>query len=311
MRRTYFIVVIVGIVSLCIAFFQVPKYTLHPKVLSIPKGATLSEVADILKSERLITSSFLFKVSATLLFGADKIKAGEYFISRHYGPIILALRLIRGDYDIARVRVLIPEGVTVAQIGEILFRSLKGFDIDLFVREATSIEGYLFPDTYLFPENAKPEQVIGWMYEHFKERIAPLSPEVHSSCHTLEDIIIMASIIEREARTYEDRRIVSGILWKRISIDMPLQVDAPFVYTIGKGSADLTYDDLAEESPYNTYVNRGLPPGPIANPGIDAIEAALRPEETEYLFYLSDVQGITHYARNFDEHKANKALYLD
>lgn len=311
MRRIHRIAVIGGIVALCIAFLHVPKYHLQPKLVEIPEGATLSDTADILKAERLITSSFLFKVSAVLLFGADDIKAGEYLVSKHYGPILLALRLIRGEYGIERVRVFIPEGVTVERMGDILSRSLVGFDAEEFVRKATPLEGYLFPDTYLFPENAKPAQVIVWLYEHFKERVAPLSSEIKASGHSLEEIIIMASIIEREVRIQEDRRIVSGILWKRISIDMPLQVDAPFVYIIGKGSADLTRDDLAMDSPYNTYANKGLPPGPIANPGLDAIEAALRPVETEYLFYLSDAQGTTHYARNFEEHKANKALYLD
>jgi UPF0755 protein len=120
----------------------------------------------------------------------------------------------------------------------------------------------------------------------------------------------MASILEEEANNTEDRRIISGILWKRIEKGMALQVDAPFYYLFGKGSSQLTLSDLATTSPYNTYVNKGLPSAPISNPGLDAIKAAINPKSTPYYFYLADRKGITHYATDHDGHVANRNNYL-
>ena len=120
----------------------------------------------------------------------------------------------------------------------------------------------------------------------------------------------MASILEEEARSFEDKQIVAGILWKRLDNDMALQVDAPFVYLLGKGSADLTLDDLKTDSPYNTYLYRGLTPTPISNPGLESLRAAVEPIASEHLFYLSDADGVMHYAEDFEQHKRNKELYL-
>jgi len=121
----------------------------------------------------------------------------------------------------------------------------------------------------------------------------------------------MASIIEAEARTTESRRIISGILWKRISLGMPLQVDSTFVYINGKNTYELTSDDLKIDSPYNTYVYKGLPPTPIGNPGLDAILAALYPKTSKYLYFLSSKSGDMYYATTFEQHKRNKELYLN
>ena len=121
----------------------------------------------------------------------------------------------------------------------------------------------------------------------------------------------MASLIEKEADTAEDRRIVSGILWNRIDADMPLQVDAVFGYILDRSGYAPTGSDLEIDSPYNTYENRGLPPGPIANPGLDALTAALHPAATEYFYYLTGRDGLMYYAETFEEHKRNRELYLD
>ncbi|MCR4306594.1 MAG: endolytic transglycosylase MltG, partial [Candidatus Yonathbacteria bacterium] len=138
-----------------------------------------------------------------------------------------------------------------------------------------------------------------------------LRSALEASGKTSGEVITMASIIEKEAITSTDKRLVSGILWKRIDIGMPLQVDAPFAYAIGKNTFQLTLDDLAVDSPYNTYKNQGLPAGPIANPGMESILAALEPEKSSYLFYLSDRKSIIHYSATFEEHKRNKSLFLN
>ena len=121
----------------------------------------------------------------------------------------------------------------------------------------------------------------------------------------------MASLLEKEARTTESRRIIAGILWKRLEIGMLLQVDAVFGYIINKGSLQLTLEDLSIDSPYNTYRYKGLPIGPIANPGLDSLQAATMPILTDYLFYLSDKEGTMHYSETFEEHKRKKRLYLN
>ena len=127
---------------------------------------------------------------------------------------------------------------------------------------------------------------------------------------SLEEIIIMASIIEKEASGDDDRKLISGILWKRQSIGMALQVDATFKYILGKESRDLTVADLKVDSPFNTYTNKGLPPSPICNPGLKSIMAALEPETSPYIYYLHSSDGNVYFAKNFEEHKKNKANYL-
>jgi UPF0755 protein len=149
------------------------------------------------------------------------------------------------------------------------------------------------------------------MTETYQKRIQEIAPQIQAFGKPIRDVISMASIIEEEARTEESRRIIAGILWKRLSIGMPLQVDAAFAFVNGKkASADLTLDDLKIESPYNTYVNKGLPPGPISNPGIATIRATITPIPSKYLYYLTDNDGVMRYGITHDDHVANKNRYL-
>ena len=173
-------------------------------------------------------------------------------------------------------------------------------------------EGYLFPDTYFFMPNTKASDVILTMRENFARQIVPYEEDIAKIGKPLNEIVIMASIVEDESNSLlPEKRIVSGILWKRLSLDMPLQVDAPFKYYNGKHSFNLTKDDLQEDHPYNTYVNKGLPPTAITNPGIESLRAAIAPTQTEYLYFLSDQHGNMHYARDFDGHKRNRELYIN
>jgi UPF0755 protein len=150
------------------------------------------------------------------------------------------------------------------------------------------------------------------MRENFARQIKPYEEDILKFKKPLDEVVTMASIIEEEANgSLESKRVVSGILWKRISLKMPLQVDSPFVYYNGKNSYTLTKDDLAKDQPYNTYINKGLTPTAITNPGIDSIRAAITPTQTQYLYFLSDKKGGMHYAKTFDEHKQNRELYLN
>jgi UPF0755 protein len=155
------------------------------------------------------------------------------------------------------------------------------------------------------------EEAYEALRANFNKRIVVISDEIELFKHPVNDVVRMASILEEEARTTTSRRIIAGILWKRISIGMALQVDAAFQYVNGKrDSADLTLDDLKIDSPYNTYVYRGFPPTAITNPGLDSLFSAVTPIKTSYLYYLSDKKGEMHYARTFEEHVANKNKYL-
>jgi UPF0755 protein len=160
-------------------------------------------------------------------------------------------------------------------------------------------------------QNTKADDVILMMRENFAREIKKYEKDIALFKKPLEEIVIMASILEGEARTLEAKRIVAGILWKRIRINMPLQVDAVFKYYNGKNSYNLTKNDLKDDHEYNTYTNKGLPPTAINNPGIDSIRAAITPTQTNYLYFLSDKSGNMHYAKTFEEHKANKDLYIN
>ena len=215
------------------------------------------------------------------------------------------------------VKITIPEGYTVKDISE-KFDSFENFDKENFLEIAGAKEGYLFPDTYFFTGSENETQVVVRLENNFRKKVFPIftqsdknreSPISQSEIGTTSTII-MASILEREARTTQDWKIISGILWKRVGIGMPLQVDATLNYLNGKTSSELTLDDLQTDSLYNTYTRRGLPPTPICNPGLGAIEAAGNPVESPYFYYLSDKEGTTHFAKTFDEHKLNKARYL-
>ena len=170
----------------------------------------------------------------------------------------MAARITRGEYGLDPIRITFPEGVTVAEIADILDGKLPSFDKWTFVKLSQGKEGYLFPDTYFFLPNVEPGEIIREMSENFDRKMLAVSDSIAQSGKTAEEIIIMASIIEREAITFKDKEIISGILWKRIEIGMRLQVDAPFVYAINKGSFELTRADLKTDSPYNTYTREGV-----------------------------------------------------
>jgi len=285
-----------------------PKIEEVPFTIEIEKGYSVKEIGKYLKEEGIIRSDTLFNSLIVLTSGNRKVVAGEYLF--HSSPALFELihRVTRGDYGIDSKTIRVPEGATLLQIADLFEQEFPRFDKSAFLQLAEGKEGYLFPDTYTFLENVQSYEVFDMLIKTFNEKI--LDIDIQRSKYTLEDILIMASIIEKES-TAEGRQEVSNVLWKRIEIDMPLQVDATFVYERGKGTFDLTLADLKEDSPYNTYVNKGLPPTPIANPGIESIKAAANPESTENLFFLTGRDGEMYYAADFAGHKKNRARFLD
>lgn len=279
-------------------------------IFEVPDGATLSETAHILEEKGIVRSSFALRVYIALVKNDRPIISGFYLLPERESLSMIAERIVVGEYRINRVKILIPEGFDVWNLTKALTSAMPTFDGEKFLSIAQKDEGYLFPDTYFFFTTVTPEEAVTKMRVNFDEKTKTIAGKLAASGRSLSDIVIMASIIERETVTPEDRRIVSGILWKRIKLKMPLQVDAAFNYVNGKSTYDLTLNDLQIDSRYNTYKYKGLPPGPIANPGLDTILAALEPTETPYLYYLSAKDGTMHYAKNFEEHKKNKLKYL-
>jgi len=290
--------------------FKPPRDFPYGSLIEIQKGQNLDEIAEFLEGKSVIRSAFLYKTIARVIAGDEKILSGEYFFSIPMSVFMIAQRTTQGRFGLDPVRVTLPEGVTIFEIQEVLDWKLPSFPSEKFLKLADGKEGYLFPDTYFFLPNVSPEQIIEELSDNFDNKMEGISEQINNSGHTLEEIIIMASIIEREVITNEDKKLVSGVLWKRIEIGMPLQVDATFAYINGKGTFQLSLDDLKIDSPYNTYKYRGLPIGPIANPGLESILAALEPTKSPYLYYLSDMRSKIHYAADFEEHKRNKAKYL-
>lgn len=309
---------IVIVVALAVVLFATlisfllmpPRDFPRDKTITVRSGASLGQVSLLLKDEHLIRSRTLFGICARAVGGNKPILAGQYLFKDPAHSCILAFRIARGISGIPSVKVTIPEGMSNKEVAAVIAKQLPGFDPAFFIESTRAKEGYLFPDTYFFSTGAKTQEVESVMSVNFEKKIEPWNPIIESSGHPLRDIIIMASILEKEATTEEDKELVSGILWKRIKIGMPLQVDATFMYLLGKKSSEVTQADLQMKSAYNTYRNKGLPGGPIGNPGIAAIRAAIRPKDSPYLYYLSDNSGVMHYAKTFAEHKANKGKYL-
>jgi UPF0755 protein len=281
-------------------------------LVHVEKGATLDEVAYTFRGRGIIRSPLTFRVIVTYLSVSHAPMYGDYFFDTPESVWSVAQRVASGQFGLDPIKITFPEGATSYQMADILVKKLPSFPKDDFLALAEKDEGYLFPDTYQFLPNVLSEEIIREMERTFDRKvISGLTEKITTSDRTLSDIIIMASIVEKEAITYKDKRMVAGILWKRIDIDMPLQVDAPFQYEIGKSTFELTRADLMNDSDYNTYTRKGLPVGAIANPGLESIEATLNPIASDYLFYLSDRYSQMHYSKTYQEHMGYKAIYLD
>jgi UPF0755 protein len=279
-------------------------------VVSITPGETLNDVTRELRNDGIIRSSVTFQSIAILFGGERRIIAGDYLLSTPENAITLAWRVSHGDFGMEETKITVPEGFTNTQIGDLLQAKFLTFDETQFLLDARQEQGYLFPDTYFFPPTATSSDIISRMKENFDAKIAPFLPAIAISTHTEADIITMASILEQEATSTTDRKIVAGILWNRIRAGVPLEVDSSVAYAAGKLLKDVTAADINIHSPYNTYEHTGLPPGPLDNPGLDSISAALFPIQTKYVYFLTGSDGIMHYATTFAQHEANIAKYL-
>jgi UPF0755 protein len=278
--------------------------------LKVKTGLSVGEVAKQMKEKNLIRSELVFKAFMRMPLTGGEVIAGDYAFHKPLPVFLLSYRVSRGLYDLEPVKVTIVEGTSVNGVSAVLDKHLETFDRKTFYNLASSSEGYLFPDTYLISPIATEEEIFKLMTDNFNKKILTLQPKILLSGESEREILIMASLLEKEASDYKDRQMIAGILWKRLAEDMLLQVDATFPYFLKKNTYTVTKQDLRYDSPYNTYKYKGLPPTPITNPGLDAIKAALDYVSSEYYYYLADYDGVTHYAETYKEHMANARKYL-
>lgn len=289
------------------------KHIDRPIEVEISRGSTLNDAAKQLKEAGVVRSALAFQTLVLLMGGERDIVAGVYEFSSTIEAKRVVERLRAGAFESNSLAITFPEGLTVKNMSSVLANRLPDFDEAEFLELAQDEEGYLFPDTYFFHRDADPAEIITRMKENFSLKTENLQRKDSLEGVDIKDIIKMASILEAEATDLESRQIVSGILWERLDQGVPLQVDAAFLYIEeleGKNTYSLTKEDLKIESPYNTYVNKGLPPTPINNPGEESIYAAANPIASDYLFYLSDTKGNMYYAKTFEDHIENR-VFLD
>jgi UPF0755 protein len=311
-RRTIIILLVAAVLFLYawLGILRAPENFPINELVSVPQGETLTEVADTLKDNGVVRSAWAFRVLMTVLGHARTAQAGDYLFKEPRDLLSIARAMSVGAFGLEPLRIRVPERATVAEMSRIFSTQLERFNAENFIAQAQPQEGYLFPDTYYFLPNANESIVIQTLRQNFDSQIATIQPEIDASGHTLSEIVTMASILEREAYNTTDRKLISGVLWNRIARGMPLQVDAVFAYTLGKGTFDLTMADLTSDSPYNTYKFKGLPPTPIGSPSLDSLEAAADPTPNDYLYFLADKRGVTHYCKTYSCQLANKARYF-
>lgn len=296
-----------GILSFAYTIFA-PRVTTDT-VIVVSRGDTARDVAEKLVANEVLKTPYIFLV-VTKVISREGFVAGEYTISLRDSVYSIVSRMERGQTNTKPLVFTIPEGSTIEEIAKRAALTLPEFSFDEFIKLTNKQEGYLFPETYYFTKETTTKDVVEAMSQEFTDRTAYYQKQAQEQNKKFTDVVIMASVLEKEAKTLEEKKIIAGILYKRLRMHMPLQVDATFLYTHHTGSADLTLTELRDDSPYNTYTRQGLPIGPICNPGLQSFEAALNPIETNYLYYLTGTDGKMHYAKTFEEHIENKKLYL-
>lgn len=297
------------------------------KVITIEKGEGSKIISQKLEKEGIIKSAFIFDLYVFLYKKSKNLKAGEYLLSSSMSIVQIVKTLEEGREPF--LKITIPEGWKIKEIASYLEKekifSQKDFLAEVnnvskwqnefdFLKKVPSknnLEGFLYPDTYFLSEKSRPEDLVRKMLSNFQKKIlGEFSEEIEKSSFSLYQIVILASIIEKEAATYSDRVIISDIFQKRLAKNIPLQSCATVEFVLDTKKRVLSLQDIKVNSPYNTYLYPGLPPGPICNPSIESIKAVLYPQKTEYWYFLSTPDGKTYFQKTAAEHEAAKRLYL-
>ena len=310
---------VVGILSV-VAFvkFNQPFGASHPvQIVDIPPGIAFSHVSHLLHQKGLLGPEWFFQVLGRVQQVDRKIIPGEYELHAGMRPTVLLAKLVKGE--VYQHSVTIPEGYNIVQIADILDQ--KGLaDKEEILRlsqdrtfiasmdvKASTLEGYLFPDTYRFARYTPPESIVRTFVSRFHEMVTPeIYAQAKSMGMTLQEVLTLASVIEKETGLAKERALVSGVFHNRLRRNIPLQSDPTVIYALEYFDGNIRKADLSVNSPYNTYKVRGLPPGPIANPGLAAIQAALYPTPSDFVYFVSRNDGSHKFSVTLAEH--NKAV---
>ena len=327
------VISIIFVVSISVFIFtQIGPYNKNNTkgiVVEIPQGSTTDTISDILYKNNLIKNKAMFKISVKLSNKAQQFKAGKYLFNQTYSNKQIINDLSLGKIYKDGIKITIPEGSTSREIVSILvdkklgnedsYEALisnpKEFYNDFkFLEEddITSLEGFLYPSTYYFDENSSEKEVLSTMLSQFNkvytDKLRDRQKELNM---TTEQVVNLASIVEKEAILDKDRPIIASVFYNRLKIGMPLQSDATIQYIFKERKKIVTYKDLEIDSPYNSYKNKGLPPTPISSPGIESIKATLYPEKTDYLYFVAKMDGGNNYSKNYEDHLKYVKEYKD
>lgn len=328
MRRLIFIGVLLLVASIAATLWYAAalRPTGAPQTSIVVKdGQRTDQIAKELKAKNLIRSPFAFKLHVRFDSLASKFKSGRYALAGDKSTPAIAAALTEGSQDTTRFT--IKEGVTQRQIANLLgdqeivnkqeFEDLRAanfpqYDFLQRLPGKASLEGFLFPETYTIPPpGTSTKDVATIMLDQFDQELTPdMREQIQKNGRTIYETVIIASMVEAEVRTDKDRKLVAGIMYKRLREGIRLDIDATTRYGLNKPTGALTQQDLDSDSPYNTRKVKGLPPGPIGNPGLSSLMAAIYPEDSEYLFYLSAPDGTTYFAKTNEEHERNKSEHL-
>ncbi|MFA6183713.1 MAG: endolytic transglycosylase MltG [Parcubacteria group bacterium] len=323
------IVLVVVIILVGLFLSKGPKESGNVVDFEIKKGENIWNTASNLKKNGIIESKIYFVWYVYTKDYRGKIKAGKYMLNSNLKVEEILMILAQGDrQEIDKsIKITFPEGFSLEQMSERLTEN--GYDGKKFLELSKNpqyfidkyrfsfldsvpigkgLEGYLFPDTYFFSEDENMESIIAKMLDNFDNKLSEdLRNEIKNQGKTIYEIVTMASIIEKEVRTLEDKKIVSGIFYNRMKNGQAFQSCATLAFALGENKKQYSYEDTQIDSPYNTYINKGLPPGPIANPGIDSVIAAIHPIWSNYNFFLSNAEtGKTVFSITLEEHNRNK-----
>ncbi|MBU1616779.1 MAG: endolytic transglycosylase MltG [Candidatus Margulisbacteria bacterium] len=317
----------IAFLIVCLAFILQPAnpFDRQGTLVAIPAGSSAKQIKAILAQKRLLPPRSSFLILLRLFGLQDKVKAGEYLISPSmFLPEIIIKLVANETVPPKQIRVTFPEGSSIYKMGEILkasrylqwqgFQTLvnegitaerraKHYKIFRYI-SSESPEGYLFPDTYDFFPEASLDLVVETMLRRFEAVILPFwDKEKGKTKLTLHEILTLASIVEKEAKIPAERPIIASVFYNRLKIGMPLAADPTVKYALENPSKKVFLNQLNVDSPYNTYKRAGLPPGPICNPGLDSIKAAINPAKTDFLFFVARSDGSHKFSKSFEEHK--------
>ena len=319
MKKVYILLFLIILTSFSFFLFYkegslpVNKNGQVSKIFIIKQAEPLDTIVNNLANEGLIRNKIIFYLIVKQLGIEKKIQAGDFRLSANMSATEVAKNLTHGTLD---VWITLIEGMRKEEMAQVISKNLDIPEIE-FIKKAD--EGYVFPDTYLVPRTASAEMILSIVNNNFKNKFnEELHTQMKNKMLSEKQVLILASLVEREARQASTREKVAGIILKRYLADWPLQIDATVQYVLGYQpnekswwKKELTEDDLKIDSPYNTYKNKGLPPEPICNPSLSSIKAVINADEnTPYWYYLTDKNGVMRYAVTLEEHQTNINKYL-